>query len=379
MADFPPHWQHVRDLPEGGQGHTFVVRRAEVGDTKLYVLKRLKNPNRKDYFEREIQVCTTLDHPNILKVVEFGATPRGKPYLITEYCEGGSLKPDKFFEDPGLGLRFFQEIVGGVAYAHRHIPPVFHLDLKPENILLRGARPVAGDFGICFVDDQDCQLTSEGPRGSMYYCAPELRGPKIAGDPSLAAADVYSLGKVLYWLFTGDVYDGHEEDYGNVSGRKLASRFPAQPEFAFVDELIGEMVRRNPAKRIADGETLFDRVEQIVDRIQAGGHVLDLRVPQKCLYCANGHYRPAHEQIATPGWRGKLTFPDVAQRRVREDAPLPDQSKYMPLREVQRNLFYASPHLGLGIPLELICDYCGNVQYFRLDLTQDGHGENWRP
>src|SRR5258706_7805796 len=54
-------------------------------------------------------------------------------------------------------------------------------------------------------------------RGSMYYCAPELRGPKIEGNSPPAAADVYSLGKVLYWLFTGDVYDGHERSEEHTS------------------------------------------------------------------------------------------------------------------------------------------------------------------
>jgi hypothetical protein len=72
----------------------------------------------------------------------------------------------------------------------------------------------------------------------MYYCGPELRNPKISGSPRLPAADVYSLGKILYWLFTNEVYDGHEEDYTDEASRRLATLFPSYPQFAFVDDLV---------------------------------------------------------------------------------------------------------------------------------------------
>src|SRR5262249_48104749 len=160
--------------------------RSAGSDSTLYVLKRLKNPKRADYFEREIEACETLDHPNVLKLLSHGQTPKGKPYLITEYCNGGSLQKGPKFDSPAAGLRFFQQIVAGVAHAHEHKPPIYHLDLKPENILLKDNDPVVGDFGICFIEDGAVSLTKEGPRGSMYYCAPELRNPKISGEPKPA-------------------------------------------------------------------------------------------------------------------------------------------------------------------------------------------------
>ena len=89
--------------------------------------------------------------------------------------------------------------------------------------------PIIGDFGICFSENNQVSLTSEGPHGSMYYCAPELRGPRIGDVHRLGAADVYSLGKILYWLFTHDLYDGHEEDYYNDHNRRLAKMLPGVP------------------------------------------------------------------------------------------------------------------------------------------------------
>jgi len=210
----------------------------------------------------------------------------------------------------------------------------------------------------------------------MYYCPPELRGPKIIGEPPLAAADIYSLGKVLYFLFTGEVYDGHEEDYGNDANRRLARLFPSAPQMAFVDELVSKSVRRNPLERIGGAYELMQIVKRTAERIETGGRVLDLEIQQRCLYCANGYYRPAHEGFHPSGYQVGPKFPTIEKRRTQDDQSSPERSSYASLRNV------AATFLGVnrvGIPLLLVCDYCGNVQYFRLDLTRDGHGERWRP
>jgi len=381
MGDFPAEWTWVGDLPEGGQGHTFIVRRADGSDTKQYVLKRLKNPKRKEYCDREIQVCMTLGHPNVLKVLEHGVTPKGKPFLITEYCDGGSLTKTAKISSPLAGLLLFHQIALGVSHAHEHEPTVSHLDLKPDNVLLKDGVAVVGDFGICFVAEGQVSLTSEGPRGSIYYCAPELRNPKIPDEISLKTSDVYSLGKILYWIFTHDVYDGHEEEYGSDPNRSLAKIFTGSPEFAFIDELVSVSVRRNPSDRLTDATEFASRIERTIDRIKANGHVLDLRIPQRCLYCAEGNYHPVHE--LTPDSRGRAPsakFPSLSERRnYRNSTSVTQTSIYEPLARDAQSILGTITNFRSFIYLFLACDYCGNVQYFRLDLTRDRHGENWRP
>jgi serine/threonine protein kinase len=137
--------------------------------------------------------------------------------------------------------------------AHAHESGVYHLDIKPANIFLRNGTPVVGDFGICYIEDGEYVMTSEGPRGSIYYCAPELRGPKINSAAPLSTADVYSLGKVLHWIFSHDVRDGHQEDYSQLPENRLAELFSAFPEFVFVDELVDGTVQRDPCRRIERG------------------------------------------------------------------------------------------------------------------------------
>ena len=78
MGDLPPTWTLVQNLPDSGQSYTFVVRRSDGSDSGLHVLKRLKNPKRESYFEREIQACTTLNHPNETTAA-YGIRPRSLP------------------------------------------------------------------------------------------------------------------------------------------------------------------------------------------------------------------------------------------------------------------------------------------------------------
>ena len=378
MGDIPKHLRVVRELEEGGQGFTHVVCRTDGSDTAEFVLKRLKNPKRQDQFDNEIQAYSTLDHPNVLKLVEHGKTPGGRPYLLTPYCSGDSLEHQPPFTSPGDGLRFFRKVADAIRYAHSQQHPVYHLDLKPANILLRGSDPVVGDFGICFIDSTEVTFTKEGHRGSLHYCAPELRNPKLTDTSRLATADIYSLGKLLYWLFTNDVYDGHEDDYDDPE-RKLAGRFSNDPHFRFIDELVEEMVKKNPASRVKSTEKLLSSIDERIHRIQKNARVLDLRIPQHCLYCATGHYRPGHEKIPTGHVYNNITFPDIATRKNP-----PQETSVRPSTIYEKAKYVAEMVFGLSkgrpsAPLILICDYCGNIQYFRLDYTDDGKGLNWLP
>lgn len=381
MADLPSKWQRVRDLVEGGQGHTYIVCCADGSDPQEYVLKRLKNAKREAAFLNEIEAYSSLNHPHILKLIETGRTLKNRLYLLSEYCTGGSLVGHAGFKSPSEGLRFFRKLVDAISHAHTHDRPVYHLDLKPENILLKEGEPVVADFGICFIDDGEVTLTKEGQRGSLHYCAPELRNPKLNDTSRLAAADIYSLGKLLYWLFTQEVYNGHDDDYC-AQEHLLFTQNPAFPHFVFIDELIADMVKMDPARRIQSAKELLTRIDDLIRRIDARAHVLDIRIKQHCLYCAVGRYTPAHD--LTPVGNIFSNFPTFPNREARKDPPptpstSPDDSIYHRLVYVAKMMFGMHNNFGRAAPMFLICDHCGNVQYFRFDYTEDGTGKNWLP
>jgi len=142
-------------------------------------------------FRREARAAAALQHPNIVKVFDFGLED-GRPYLIMAYVAGGSLK-DRMAEGATVNAdRLARELLG--ALAHVHAAGLLHRDVKPGNILLDadGASHLT-DFGIARPSDAT-ELTQTGVvLGTMRYLAPEV----AAGEPATERSDLYSAGRVL--------------------------------------------------------------------------------------------------------------------------------------------------------------------------------------
>jgi hypothetical protein len=201
----------------------------------------------------------------------------------------------------------------------------------------------------------------------------------------MPCADICSLGKLLYWLFTAHVYDRDEQDY-DVDDRKL-SQILTQGGIntetgviddrlihagAFADELISQTVRYQPTDRLQNAGELASRVRQLIARFQAGGRALDLRLPLRCIFCGTG------------GYQTLAALPPVEQRLASPDPTISPYSRpdvYKNMRDRARNSFGPGGSGGgdgsVG-PLFLICQHCGNVQEFRLDLAPKAI-KNWRP
>ena len=163
-------------------------------------------------FSAERQALAVLDHPNIAKVFEAGATPSGRPYFVMELVRGVSLT--RFCDEAALPvearLRLFIQICHAVQHAHQK--GIIHRDLKPSNLLvsLIDGEPVPKviDFGIAKASDgarlADETLVTRMDRlmGTPAYMSPEQSLPGMDLD---TRTDIYSLGVVLYELLTGQV------------------------------------------------------------------------------------------------------------------------------------------------------------------------------
>jgi serine/threonine-protein kinase len=196
-----------RRLASGGMGVIYLATRADGQFMQRVALKIVKRGMDTDEilrrFRRERQTLAALEHPNIARLVDGGATESGQPYLVMEFVEGEPIDAycDHHRLDIRARIRLLLTVCDAVQHAHQHL--VVHRDLKPGNILVaHDGTPKLLDFGIATVIDAhgDAAMTAAGERRlTPEYASPE----QIAGHAATTTSDVYSLGVILYELLAG--------------------------------------------------------------------------------------------------------------------------------------------------------------------------------
>ncbi|SNT29270.1 protein kinase domain-containing protein [Rhodococcoides kyotonense] len=193
------------DAEEIGHGGFGVVYRCVQGELSRTVAVKvltveLDEENRSRFFREQRAMGRLTGHPNIVNILQVGATESGRPFIVMPYHQhdsvdvlirrGGALPLDQ-------ALRLGVKIAGAVETAHRL--GILHRDIKPANILVTDyGEPELADFGIAHITG-GFQTTSGAVTGSPAYTAPEV----LAGNPPTPAADVYSLGSTVFSALTG--------------------------------------------------------------------------------------------------------------------------------------------------------------------------------
>jgi len=152
-------------------------------------------------FVNERQILSSLNHPNIAKLLDGGSTPDGRPYLVMEFVDGQPITAyaDAHRLDIRARLTLFLAVAHAVHSAHRQL--VVHRDIKPSNILVGADGQVKLlDFGIAKLIAEGSEHTSVGMRAlTPEYASPE----QLRGETITTATDVYQLGLLLCELLTG--------------------------------------------------------------------------------------------------------------------------------------------------------------------------------
>lgn len=321
-------WEIVESLDEGGQAHTFIVKDTSKEKEEKYVLKRLKNVSRLDRFKDEVRAVDELNHPNIIELVDYNLDVE-KPYLVTEYYKNGNLTNlNSNLTDVEL-LEIFAQIVNGVSAVHEL--GFVHRDLKPENILIGNNNSVyIADFGLVYIEDNQRKTLVDEAVGPMYFMAPELEDGRA--ESISPASDVYSLGKLLYWLLSNkNIFSREKYRQDTYNLVKVHNN----PKYEHINKVLDNMITDELSERRKNATALKDDITQLIKLIEGNYNVVSNDLQQPCMYCGLGDYKLII--------RGN----DMELRNFG-------------FRNVSGNEWRI-----------LACDKCGHIQLFRVDYAEN--------
>ncbi|MBL8229196.1 MAG: serine/threonine-protein kinase [Bryobacterales bacterium] len=207
-ADVPESigpYRLLQRLGSGGMASVFLAERADGHFEKLVAIKILHAGVFGDdvirRFLQERQLLASLDHPNIVRLMDGGVLQDSRPYLIEDFIDGEPITKYAANRqlDAAASVWLVAAVAEAVAYAHSR--GVIHRDLKPANILVPAdGIPKLLDFGVAKLSDSSCAPSAHT---QATYWTPGYASPEQArGLPVQAATDIYSLGLILYELLT---------------------------------------------------------------------------------------------------------------------------------------------------------------------------------
>jgi tRNA A-37 threonylcarbamoyl transferase component Bud32 len=284
ILDLPEHYEILEEVSEGGMGVIFRGRHKRTGARlaiKVMHPHLSHNQTHLRRFEQEARTASTLHHPNIVIVHDFGVTPSSIAYLVMEWLDGSNLDPvirvggtlplDRF-------LTIFMQATSALAHAHRK--GVVHRDIKPSNIILATSAEKTDfvkivDFGIAKVlsdeTEPDMNLTRTGDiLGSPLFMSPE----QCLGNKMDARSDIYSLGCVMYEALVGVTPLSGANAVQLIY--KHVHEMPKQPRLIKADIALPEVMepllfkclQKDPEQRFASMEELEAELKRVQEMLR---------------------------------------------------------------------------------------------------------------
>jgi serine/threonine protein kinase len=267
---------------KGGMGAVYKAKHSSLG--KMQAIKVLKqsalgNSTALNRFDIEAKAASSLNHPNLVSVHDYGLTTDGAPYLVMDFIEGVSLL-DVLQRDGALNsalvIELFEQICDGLAYAHSQ--GVVHRDIKPSNIILTRTAGGAAqikivDFGIAKIvsNDEARELTQTGEVfGSPMYMSPE----QCEGQKEIdARSDIYSVACVMYEALTGQApftgANAIQTMYKQLN--EMPSPMDVPNRRLKIPPALENVVMRALEKRPSERHQSMDALKQDLQLIKSGG------------------------------------------------------------------------------------------------------------
>ena len=269
--------------PIGRGGMATIYRGQDMRMERVVAIKVLRevystDPKFVTRFQREAKAASSLQHPNIVQVYDYGQTD-GNYFIVMELIEGTDLR--RYLRSRGIlavdrAIIIAHDVALGLGAAHRR--GIVHRDVKPQNVLVgRDGSIKLTDFGIASVykDINAERLTTTGMTlGTVQYYAPE----QAQGEIVSPAADVYALGIVMYEMLAGRTpFDG---DTPVAVAMQHIQDMPTPPSYfnpdipPALEGIIMRCLEKEPERRYRDGSTLARALELLgeseVDEVLPG-------------------------------------------------------------------------------------------------------------
>ena len=270
-------WRIERPLGEGGMGTVYLASRADGEYEASAAIKLVRggalSPGLAERFRAERQILAGLSHPGVAQLLDGGSTDDATPYLVMELVDGRPIT--EWCDERGLDvdgrLELFLKVCDSVAYAHGAL--VAHRDLKPSNILVTAdGEPKLLDFGIAKLVD----AMSEGAEGvtqSYGVMTPAYASPEqVSGGRAGVAADIYSLGVLLFELLTGrlplethgltpaEVISRVGQEVPPVASATIDDRSRRRRIVGDLDAIVSRSLRKEPEQRYPSVEAMADDI-----------------------------------------------------------------------------------------------------------------------
>lgn len=292
-------YRSERVLGEGAMGMALLARHRTLGHRCVVKIMRphmLEDPRGLERMRLEAQAIAHLNHPNIVRVLDFDQTPAGRLYYVMEYLEGEPLNQEAYNR---VALPWAEacaiacQVLCGLAEVHKN--GIVHRDIKPSNLFYTVADAQAGqprmikiiDFGIAKVVDEEASKakpiaspTQTGAfLGSPKYMAPEQFGGKVT-----PACDLYATALTLYQLLCGRGPFDVAVEYGQMAMMQMCTPPDPPSDYAttdFPDRLEAAVLKalsKAPEDRFASADAFRNELVAILQG--SADHSLHAGAPQ---------------------------------------------------------------------------------------------------
>ena len=278
------HYRLMHLLGHGGFADVYLGEHIHLGtQAAIKLLDTRLSSEEVAQFKREARTIASLEHPHIVRVLDFGVEEQ-TPFLVMSYAAQGSLR-QRYKEGKNLTCETIIIYVKQIAEAlqHAHDAHVIHRDIKPENILLDQHNEILlSDFGLAVVAQSSSQHQTQNISGTIAYMAPE----QAKGRP-LPASDQYALGIVVYECLSGErPFQGTFEEvavqHALAQPPALHERMPGiSPALAAV---VMRALAKDPQQRFASVRDFARMLEQAYyadKQCQTGSPTIQRCLPQQ--------------------------------------------------------------------------------------------------